>query len=344
MLELQVQVNHPLKTFNSFGFAVSADYLVTIKKETLLREAMAYARAKNLSLVVLGEGSNVVFRQNISGLVLKMAITGIEIVEQNESSVLVKVGAGENWHEFILWCLQNNYYGLENLSLIPGAVGAAPIQNIGAYGVEQNKCFESLQALNRSTGETVIFKNSDCEFGYRDSVFKGKFLDQFIITRVSYRLRKLADTQTEYGAIKDELAKMKADPKDPKAVSKAVCNIRRSKLPAPDLIGNAGSFFKNPVVDAVTFEQLRAKYNGLIAYPQDRGMVKLAAGWMIEFCGWKGFREGDVGVHADQALVLVNYGEGLGSELIELAARIQRSVHNKFGIDLEFEPRIYPAL
>jgi UDP-N-acetylmuramate dehydrogenase len=344
MLESQVQANHPLKSFNSFGFAVLADYLVTIKDETHLREALDYARAKELSLVVLGEGSNVVFRQNINALVLKMAITGIQIIEENESSVLVQVGAGENWHQFILWCLQNNYYGLENLSLIPGAVGAAPIQNIGAYGVEQNKCFDCLEAVNRLTGEIVVFNNSNCEFGYRDSVFKGKFLDQFIITQVSYRLNKQADTQTAYGAIKDELAAMNADPNDPKAVSRAVCNIRRSKLPSPKVIGNAGSFFKNPVVDARTFKQLKSQYQALVAYPQDHGMVKLAAGWMIEFCGWKGFREGDVGVHADQALVLVNYGDGLGTELIELAARIQRSVHDKFGIHLEIEPRIYPAL
>ena len=344
MSNLQVFNNHSLESLNSFGFAVNADYFVAVSDLEALRNVLSFTKEKKLPLVVLGEGSNVVLRKDLEAVVLKMAIQGIERVDEDEASVSLKVGAGENWHAFVLWCLENGYYGLENLSLIPGTVGAAPIQNIGAYGVEQCECFVSLSAVNRDTGELKTFSSEECQFAYRESVFKGKYRDEFIITHVTYRVSKHASTRTRYGAIETELLAMDADFNDPVAVSNAVCNIRRSKLPDPNLLGNAGSFFKNPIIPTKTFGQLQSRYPEIVGFPDKKGHVKVAAGWLIEHSGWKGFREGEVGVHVDQALVLINYGDGSGEELLSLARRIQRSIKEKFGTDLESEPRIYPAL
>jgi len=302
---------------------------------------MAFAVEAGLPLLVLGEGSNIVLVDDFPGVVLKLAIRGLSIIKESADSVWLEVGAGENWHRLVQWSLSEGYCGLENLSLIPGSVGAAPIQNIGAYGVELKQVFESLQAIDRNTGEQLTFELASCGFAYRDSVFKQALKDRYVITRLTLRLSKQQRLHTGYGAIEAELHNMGLQEFDAADVSRAVCNIRRSKSPDPEEIGNAGSFFKNPVIDKVQFGALKRRFPNIVAFPDPEDRIKLAAAWLIERCGWKGYRQGDIGVHSHQALVLVNYGAGHGSEILDLAHRIKGSVSDKFGIELEIEPRVY---
>jgi len=336
-----IQQNISLKPFNTFGIDVKASHFTEVKSVNGLREILHNESLKHLPLLIVGGGSNLLLTQDFEGLVIHIKIKGIKVTGEDENHVWIEVGAGEIWHDFVLYCIQNNYAGVENLSLIPGSVGAAPMQNIGAYGVEIKETFWVLGALNIQTLEEEIFYNRECKFGYRESIFKHEAKGKYIITSVTFRLNKTATFNTSYGAIGAELEAMGVDRNNItiQDVSQAVINIRSSKLPNPAEIGNAGSFFKNPVVSAEKVAELKAQYPDMPAYPSGE-QTKLAAGWLIEQCGWKGFREGDYGVHAKQALVLVNYGNAKGNEIFNLSTQILQSVKEKFGVDLEREVNI----
>lgn len=340
-----LQENISLKPYNTFGIDAKARYLATFTDTDELAETLNLPTGKaglkhQTPNLILGGGSNILFTKNFDGLVLKNDIRGITELHEDSEYVYVKAGAGENWHQFVLHCIERNWAGVENLSLIPGNVGASPMQNIGAYGVEIEDVFWDLEAWHIRDQKKVTFTKSDCEFGYRESVFKRKFKDQFVILNVTYQLRKKPRFNTSYGAIEQELEKMGVKALSIKAISDAVINIRSSKLPDPKEIGNAGSFFKNPSVSAAVFENLKGTFENIVGYHNADGTVKLAAGWLIEQCGWKGYRKGDAGCHAKQALVLVNYGHAGGNEIYNLSEEIVQSVKEKFGVILEREVNI----
>ncbi len=340
---MNILENSSLKTYNTFGIDVVAKYFSTFRTTDELAELFETEQLLGVKhRLILGGGSNILFSGDVNGMVLHNAIPGIEIVEEDEQSVLLRVGAGVNWHAFVLHCVDNGWAGVENLSLIPGCVGASPMQNIGAYGVEVKEVIEKVEAWDISEKKVVSFSNADCSFGYRESVFKRTLKDQFVILHVLFRLSKTPQYRIEYGAIQLELEKMGVAALSIKAVSEAVMRIRQSKLPDPAIIGNAGSFFKNPSVSAKEYEILKKDFPEIVAYPNADGSCKLAAGWMIEQCGWKGYRKGDAGCHERQALVLVNYGSAAGSEIIELSELIMESVRNRFHVSLEREVNIYP--
>jgi UDP-N-acetylmuramate dehydrogenase len=336
---MELLENFNLKNFNTFHVSAHARYFVNVPDLACLRDALTFARARGLPFMLIGQGSNILFRQDYPGLIIEMNIRGRKLVGENDTHWHVKASCGENWHAFVQWCLENSYYGLENLSLIPGTVGAAPVQNIGAYGVEMKDVMLSLEALEIATGELVTFSNADCGFGYRHSVFKGDKRDQYIIYSVTFALHKQAVVNIGYVSLAKALEGTPEGDITPELVGRTVTEIRRSKLPSPSRLGNAGSFFWNPVVSREQFDSLRLEHPGIVGYP-DGGEVKLAAAWLIEQAGWKGFREGDVGVHSEHALVLVNHGHATGAELVDLSERIQQSVVEKFGIRLTPEVRI----
>jgi UDP-N-acetylmuramate dehydrogenase len=335
---MQIQENISLKPYNSFGIDAKAKYFATFKDIDGLEEHIT--QNSQLKTLTLGGGSNILLAKDYDGLVLKNEIRGIALLHEDNEYVYVKAGAGENWHQFVLYCIERNWAGVENLSLIPGNVGASPMQNIGAYGVEVDDVFWDLEAYHLKEKKLVTFTRSDCEFGYRDSVFKNKFKDQFVILNVTFQLRKKPRFKTSYGAIEVELERMGVKEFSIKAISEAVINIRSSKLPDPKEIGNAGSFFKNPSITKEQFDLLKEKFENIIGHENINGTVKLAAGWLIEQCGWKGFRKGDVGCHDKQALVLVNYGKANGKEIYDLSDEILKSVNLKFNIILEREVNI----
>ena len=335
-----IEENFSLKDHHTFHLDVHASHKASIKKAEDLTEIFAMPRFRSSKKLILGGGSNLLFTHNFLGLVIKIEIPGIEILEESDESVLVGFGAGENWHQCVLWSVENGFGGMENLSLIPGTMGAAPMQNIGAYGVEQKAFFHSLEAYEIKTGKLVRFYKEDCRFGYRYSVFKGPYKDQYIITRVYLRLSKKPVFNIDYGDIKRTLEAMGVEQLTLKDVSQAVIDIRQSKLPDPVMIGNAGSFFKNPVIDSAYYEALKAAFDKIPGYEVDRKYTKVPAGWLIEQCGWKGTRRGAVGVHDRQALVLVNHGDGKGKDILELSKDIQKSVFQKFGVELEPEVNI----
>lgn len=335
---MQIQENFPLTKYNTFGINASAARFAVFSEENEL--AGLIGLIGNDQFLVLGGGSNILLVNDISGWVVKNEIKGIVRTGEDEEYVYVKAGAGENWHSFVRHCILQGWGGLENLSLIPGCVGASPMQNIGAYGVEIKDVFHELNAYHIRDKTIVRFTAADCAFGYRESVFKRKFRGQFVILDVTYRLRKRPVFNTSYGAIEAELKKMGVVEPSLQAISDAVIHIRSSKLPDPARIGNAGSFFKNPSVPAGQFDELKLQHPGIVAYPNPDGSVKLAAGWLIEQCGWKGYREGDAGVHVHQALVLVNYGQASGKDILLLSENIMRSVQEKFGVELEREVNI----
>lgn len=353
MLDIQQQVS--LLKYNTLALPSTAEYFCKISSTSELYEALAWAREKQLPIILLGGGSNVVLAGNLAGLVIHIAISGIaltngELVSQEDlvSGIdsaqferIIRVGAGENWHQLVLYTLEQGWYGLENLSLIPGLTGAAPIQNIGAYGVELSDRFHSLEAIKLSSGDSITMSLSDCQFGYRDSFFKGAGRDQYAITAINLRLSTKEDLCLEYPALNNFFEKNQSGaPITPKQVSDAVCAIRHSKLPDPKDIANAGSFFKNPVISSEQMSVLQEQYPNMVSYDQANGTKKLAAGWLVEQAGWKGVEQSGVGVHNEQALVLVNY-QGTGQALLSLAGDIQASVSDKFGITLEIEPRVY---
>ena len=337
---MQVSENVLLKPYNTFGITARARYFAPFASENELLELVEGQRGGQLPQMILGGGSNILFTQDFNGWVLKNEIRGIEIVGEDNDHVYVKAGAGENWHGFVQHCIAQGLAGLENLSLIPGNVGASPMQNIGAYGVEIKDVFHELEALHLEDSRMVTFGNADCQFGYRESIFKKAYRRQFAILSVTYRLNKQPHFNTSYGAINEELQRMDVQELSIRAVSQAVINIRSSKLPDPAQIGNAGSFFKNPTVSKEKYEALQVAFPKMVAYPVGEEQYKLAAGWLIEQCGWKGYRKGDAGVHAKQALVLVNYGHARGREIYDLSQEVLDSVEEKFGVLLEREVNV----
>ena len=336
-----ISSNISLKSYNTFGIDVSAKYFTCVQSIENIKELLQSDEYKNNKRLILGGGSNILLTKDVDAIVIKNNLKGIETVKETEDSVYIKCAGGEVWHEFVMWCIDKNYGGLENLSLIPGYTGASPMQNIGAYGVEIKDLFYELEAIHTITGEQQLFSKTDCEFGYRESVFKHQFKNQFIITSVTFKLSKNPTSfHIEYGAIKQELDAMNISELSIKAVSQAVINIRSSKLPNPKEIGNAGSFFKNPEVQADVYESLKVKFPNIVAYALDNGNYKLAAGWLIEQSGLKGYRIGDAGVHKLQALVLVNYGSATGNEIYNLSTHVLQTVKDKFGVNLEREVNI----
>ena len=332
--------DHSLKPFNTFHLDISADYFAEVKSAGDLEELISDKQLSNLPKLILGGGSNILFTKNFEGVVIKNNLRGIEKVKENNDAVWIKSGSGEIWNNLVMYCVQNDYAGIENLSLIPGTVGAAPIQNIGAYGAELKDVFVELEAISLETGEKKLFSMADCRFGYRDSIFKNELKNKFMISNVTLRLVKHPVFNTSYGAIENELKAMGITEKNIRAISQAVCNIRMSKLPDPAKIGNAGSFFKNPEVSPEKYESLNKDFPSVVAHKTATGKMKLAAGWLIEQCGWKGTVSGHVGMHAMQALVLVNYGNATGKELIEHARLVQQSVKEKFEVEMEMEVNI----
>ncbi len=337
---MTITENYSLKKLNTFGIEASARYYSDFSNVEEVCQILSEAKFANTNKLILGGGSNLLFTKDFDGIVLKNNLKGVELVKEDAEHYFVKSAGGEVWHELVMFCIANNYSGLENLSLIPGNVGASPMQNIGAYGAEIKDNFYELEALHINDKAIHTFNNAECKFGYRESVFKGELKHQYIITSVTFKLHKKPVFNTSYGAIEKELEAMGAKELSIKAISEAVCNIRRSKLPNPAEIGNAGSFFKNPEVSRFKFEELKKEFPTIVGYDLENGNVKLAAGWLIEQCGWKGKTVGDAGVHKLQALVLVNYGNAKGSEIFELSQKIIDSIKDRFGVELVREVNI----
>ena len=333
---MTVQHQYPLQSLNTFGIKAHAEYFSSFSSKEELIELLGKTQKP---LTILGGGSNILLTKDISGTVLKNEISEIEITHEDNDSLTVKVGGGVVWHDFVMWSIEHNLGGIENLSLIPGSVGAAPMQNIGAYGVEIKSVFEELEAVHIDNKTVKTFSNTDCQFAYRYSIFKGELKGQYIICHVTFKLSKHPQFNTSYGAIEEELKAMGAS-KSLESVSQAVINIRQRKLPNPKDIGNSGSFFKNPTIPKAKFEQLKTQFPNIVGYPNGEQSVKVAAGWLIDHAGWKGYRKGDAGVHKNQALVLVNYGTAQGNEILTLSKDIQKSIQETFGIELEAEVNI----
>lgn len=332
--------NYPLLKLNTFGIDVKAKYFTSINTINELIEVTKTNVFKDLELLILGGGSNILFTKDFDGLVILNNIKGKEIIDQNQQSIFLKIGAGENWHELVMYCVDNGWGGIENLSLIPGNTGTAPMQNIGAYGVEIKETFIELEALEISSGKIVKFNNSDCEFGYRESVFKNKMKNQYIILNITLELKKNPVLNINYGDVKAILESQNIKNPDIKEVSNAIISIRQSKLPDPKKIGNSGSFFKNPIVSLNLLELIKKKYPNVVNYEINENEFKIAAGWLIERAGWKGKKFNNYGVHEKQALVLVNYGLANGMEIFELSEKIILDIKDKFGITLEREVNI----
>lgn len=328
-----IKENFPLKAHNTFGIAANARFFCEVTQIEQLQTLLTTPFYQALPKLILGEGSNILFTQDFPGIIIKIKIKGITRVEEDDDHVLIEAGGGENWHDLVRFCLQHNYAGVENLSLIPGTVGAAPMQNIGAYGVELMQVFHHLNAVNRQDGSIKEFSHSDCCFGYRESVFKNKFKDQYIIFSVTLKLLKKPVFQIDYADLRQLISNLPTDKLNIQAISQAVIQLRTQKLPDPKIIGNAGSFFKNPIISSEKFTAMQKGFDKIPHFPGTTG-VKLSAGWLIEQCRWKGHRKGDVGVHEKHALVLVNYGSGTGQQIHQLAQEIQQSVSDRFGISL----------
>ena len=336
---LQILENFSLKNFNTFGIDASAKYFVEINHEDDLVELFMDPQWLQMPRLILGGGSNMLFFKDFDGLVIRMNIRGIEH-RINHNEVFVEAGAGEVWNDLVNFCVDREYAGIENLSLIPGSVGASPIQNIGAYGVELKDVFRSCRAFEIATGAFKTFSKEDCRFGYRDSIFKNELKEKYIIVSVKFQLSLIPNINLKYGAIEQELANRGISSPAIKDVSKVVSHIRVSKLPDPSTIGNAGSFFKNPVINQEQFDKLIAQFPEAVNYPAGDGLIKLAAGWLIEQCGWKGKVVGNTGTWKNQALVLVNHGGATGAEVYSLSSQIIDSVYTKFGVLLEREVNI----
>ena len=329
-----------MKDYNTFGVSVKARYFTEIAEVEDLPWLISLPEFKEGPHLILGGGSNILFTKDYDGLVVHNRLRGIKTDPLGMEKVRVTAGSGVIWHTLVEYCIDRGYGGIENLSLIPGTVGAAPIQNIGAYGVELKDVFVKLQALNYKTGKLESFSNVDCQFGYRDSVFKNAKKGKYFIISVTLELSQKAQTNISYGAIESTLEKKGITKPSFKDVADAVIQIRQSKLPDPKEIGNSGSFFKNPVISLADFKKLKKKFPEIPNYPQPDDQVKIPAAWLIDQCGWKGYREGDIGVHVNQPLVLVNYGDGKGADIWKLAKKIQQSVIDKFGIKLAPEVNV----
>lgn len=338
--DLTVKENVDLSGFTTMGVAALARYYIEVQSLSELKEAIMFARAKKQRLLVLGGGSNLLFIDDFDGVIVRNLIKGIKLVEEDEDGVVLRVGAGEDWNELVEYTVSKGYGGIENLSLIPGTVGAAPIQNIGAYGVELRDTFETLEALHIESGVKQNFDESQCSFGYRDSIFKRELKGKVIILSVTLRLSKNPKLNFEYAALKEKLSEKGIQSPSVIDISKAVIEVRQSKLPDPKEIGNTGSFFKNPEIKTSEYDDLKLKYPTIPGYKVSDTITKVPAGWLIEQAGWKGMRFGDAGIHDKQALVLVNHGKATGEELWELAQKVQASVVEKFNIRLTPEVNI----
>ncbi|WBX70177.1 UDP-N-acetylmuramate dehydrogenase [Tenacibaculum retecalamus] len=334
---MNIKENISLKKYNTFGIHVNAKRFVTIDSLYDLQQLLK----KEKDIFLISGGSNMLLTKDIEKLVVHINMKGISIDRENNNNVHLTVNAGENWHEFVLWCVSENYGGIENLSLIPGNVGTCPIQNIGAYGIEVKDTITRVEAVDIKTGKLVTFSNAECEFGYRNSIFKNVAKGKYIITAVSFKLTKNEHKlNSSYGTIETELVSKNIINPTIKNISEAVIAIRQSKLPDPKKIGNSGSFFKNPVISKADFDKLQKEFSTIPSYVISESEIKVPAGWLIEQCGFKGKNYGDYGVHEKQALVLVNYGNATGIEIYELAQNIQKTIKDTFSIDLEIEVNI----
>ncbi len=334
---MRVVRDRDLQPLNTLAVPARAEYFCAAASADELLEALAFARARDLPLQVLGGGSNVVLAERLAGLTLQICLPGKIVSDETEAAVTLRVAAGEDWHQLVVWCLQRGYYGLENLALIPGTVGAAPVQNIGAYGIEISRYVVQVEALHRADGARVVLSASECAFAYRDSVFKQRYRDQLVITHLILRLPRHSQVEVSYPALRDAL---QGEP-TPARIFDTVCRIRRSKLPDPVETPNCGSFFKNPLVPLTQYEALQRAYPTLPSYPTDRpDLRKLAAAWLIDQAGWKGAERNGAGVHSQQALVLTNPGRKSAGAVLELATDIQQSVRAQFGVTLELEPQL----
>jgi len=337
---MNIQKNFNLKRLNTFGISINAENFLDLKNENDLKEILVSSNYKNQSKFILGGGSNILLTKDIEGLTIKISIPGIKIIDENDESVIIEAGGGVVWQNLVEYCINKNFGGIENLSLIPGTVGAAPIQNIGAYGQEIKDVLYNLRGIFIADGEEKIFTNNECEFGYRNSIFKKDLKNKFIVTAVKLKLNKNPEINLNYGNLRDEIEKLNLNNITIRDVSNVVCSIRKSKLPDPSKIGNAGSFFKNPEVSSDFFSKLKQDFPDLVGYETSNG-YKLAAGWLVDKCGWKGKRIGNTGIHEKQALVLVNFGNASGTEVFNLSKEVKNSVKEKFGVDLEYEVNIY---
>lgn len=329
--------NISLKPYNTFQIDVPAEWYAEVSSQSELEEISGFPHQKH----ILGGGSNILLTQPVSGLVVHNKLKGIAVEKEDKENVWIRVQSGEIWHDLVLYAVNNGWGGIENLALIPGTVGAAPIQNIGAYGVEAKETIESVTFWYWKEKTMLTYSSRDCAFGYRDSIFKHQLKDKVFITSVLFKLSKSPEYNTSYGAIKEELENMGVNELSVKAIAYAVMNIRNSKLPDPKKIGNAGSFFKNPTIARRQYEHLRAKYDSIPTYPVSNDLVKIPAAWLIERCGWKGYKKGDSGVHTKQALVLVNYGNAKGKDIWKLSDDIVTTVKAEFNIVLEREVQVW---
>jgi UDP-N-acetylmuramate dehydrogenase len=334
---LTIKENFPLKRYNTMGINVNARYFARTESLEEIKEVLINHR-EYFPFYIIGGGSNILFTKNYNGLILQPDIKGIRIIENDGTHCIVEVGAGENWDDFVQWSVDNGLGGLENLSLIPGSVGSSPIQNIGAYGVEVKDVIDKVNYLDLETLDMVSILNSECHFEYRDSIFKNHLKNRFIIISVVFRLKHHHVFNTSYGNLQEEIEK--TGEISLKTIRNAVIHIRRSKLPDPEDIGNSGSFFKNPVIDHLKAEEIKRRYNAMPSFPVNGSLVKIPAGWLIEKCGWKGKRIGNAGIHENQALVIVNYGNATGQEIKNLAMQVSESVYSEFQIRLEPEVNI----
>lgn len=337
---MKILEHYPLGPHNSFGFDVKAQYFVRVNTREELQVLLASPVARESPLLVLGEGSNILFRRDFKGLVIAPSIRGIHVVRQDEEYVWVNAGAGERWDDLVASCVRAGFGGVENLSWIPGHTGAAPVQNIGAYGTELCELLEAVEVIRIDTREKLHLRNAECRFGYRDSIFKSEMKDQFVITQVVLRLRRVPELRLDYSGLREMLSEMGISNPGIGEVREAVIRIRSTKLPDPAVYGNAGSFFKNPAITAGRLTSLRQQFPDIPSFSTGEGLSKIPAAWLIDQCGWKGKKLGSVGVHEKQPLVLVHYGGGTGEELLRLAGQIGESVLQRFGIHLEEEVRI----
>ena len=336
---MDFEKNISLRKLNTFGVNVKCKFYCKVQSEKEMVSVINSEEYKNNSHLILSGGSNVLFLKDYDGLIIQNEIKGKQITEEKSESTILRVGAGENWHQFVLWSIKNGLSGLENMALIPGNVGSSPMQNIGAYGVEVKDFIVSVEGLNLDTKEAFILKNSECNFEYRDSIFKQELKEKVMITHVNFELSKTPINNTKYGAIKEEIKSLGL-PVSTESICKAVINIRTRKLPNPEVIGNIGSFFKNPVISTSEFLKIQKQFSEIVGYKVSDTKTKVAAGWLIDQCGWKGYRKGDAGVHKNQALVLVNHGNATGEEILSLSKEIQQSVKDKFKIDIHPEVNI----
>lgn len=334
---MHLRQNTSLKPYNTFGINVPAEYFTELNDISLLEEVTALPHQKH----ILGGGSNILLTQPVKGLVLHNTLKGITVAKEDENHVWLNVASGEVWHHLVQYAISNGWGGIENLALIPGTVGASPMQNIGAYGVEAKETIDTVTFWHWLEKKYITYNNAECRFGYRDSIFKHELRDKVFITSVTYKLSKQPKYNTSYGAIEQELESMGVQEPSVNVIAQAVINIRTSKLPDPKQIGNAGSFFKNPTIPAEQYAGLLGLYPSIPSYKVSEALVKIPAGWLIEQCRWKGYRKGETGVHNKQALVLVNYGNAIGSEIWDLSGSIVASVKEKFGIELEREVQVW---